>query len=115
MLSGPDSGSLLIAKGKAFLTCSEIVISANRDLEQLRTEMLGLERKQNSFDEWKFKVSSERAAEAERMRSIDKELTSLNSDIKEMNGNVRKILFIVAGVVITAVVRWVLDGNLGGI
>jgi septal ring factor EnvC (AmiA/AmiB activator) len=87
----------------------------NRDLEQLRTEMLTLERRQESFDAWKYTVSTERAAEAERMKSIDKELAELNSDIKEMNGNVRKILFIVAGVVITAVVRWVLDGNLGGI
>lgn len=87
----------------------------NRDLEQLRKEFLGLERKQDDFNEWKYAISTERAAEAERMKSIDRELASLNSDIKEMNGNVRKILFIVAGVVITAVVRWVLDGNLGGV
>lgn len=85
------------------------------DLVRLEDRVGRSEDKIDEIDHWKDIVSLERAAEAERMKSIDRELVSLNTDIKEMNGNVRKILFIVAGVVITAVVRWVLEGNLGGL
>jgi len=87
----------------------------NRDLEQLRSELGVISRKQDDFTDWKFVVSGQRAAEAERMKSIDKELVALNGDIKEMNNNVKRILWLVGGVVVTALVRWVLDGNLGGL
>jgi len=67
------------------------------------------------LEQWRVKVDIAMAREDENRKHMDKRFDAIESDIKEMSGWVKKAIGVVAVLVLTAMVRWIMNGGLGGV
>lgn len=90
------------------MTTDDVLLRLQRDMQEIAQE-------QSLMKDWQNRVAVERAAEAERMKSINKEMHRMNKTLDGMASDSKWQLRVVAALVIGAAVKWVLDGGLAGL